>query len=64
MECAQCVQALPMHHLLDPMHCEKNVCKNLLRTFLGEKHKPQVRLDLEARRLWRHLWLQPVGNTG
>ena len=53
-----------MHHLLDPIHCEKIVCENLLRIFLGEKDKPQMGSDLDERGIRRHLWLQPVCNIG
>jgi len=41
------------------MHCEKNVCDILLRTFLGEIDGPKSREDLKTRGIRPHLHLQP-----
>lgn len=53
-----------MRHLLDVMHCEKNLCENVLKTLMGEKDKPQTRVDMQRRGIRQHLWLQPVGANG
>jgi hypothetical protein len=55
---------LLVRHILDVMHCEKNVCKNILKFLIGEKDKPQVWNDMEERGIRLHLHLQPLGNTG
>ena len=54
-----------MRHTLDPMHCEKNVCENFLRTLFGEIDGPKSRKDLRARGIHEHLHLQlnPDGQT-
>lgn len=49
-----------MRHVLDVMHCEKNISENILRTTFGEKDSPTVREDLQARRIFPHLHLQPA----
>jgi len=46
------------------MHCEKNVCDNILKTLLGEKDNAATRVDMEQRGIRPHLWLQPHGITG
>jgi len=51
------VQDLPLSHLLDPMHCEKNVCDNIIRTLMGEKDSASARVDMEQRGIHPHLWL-------
>ena len=53
------MQKLPVRHLLDPMHCEKNVCENLIRTLLGETDGVKSREDLRVHGIRRHLHLQP-----
>ena len=54
-----------MRHVLDVMHCEKNIAENrLLRLTFGEKDYPAVRADLQARGIRPHLHLQPVGPNG
>jgi hypothetical protein len=30
-------QDLPVRHVLDVMHCEKNICENILKTLWGRK---------------------------
>ena len=53
-----------MRHVLDVMHCEKNLCENFLRTTMGEKDTPAVRADIQARGIRPHLHLQPCGPNG
>ena len=57
------VQDLPVRHVLDVMHCEKNIAENFLKTTLGEKDTPTVRVDMQARGIRPHLHLQPLGST-
>ena len=52
------MQKLPIRQLLDVMHCEKNVCDNILRTFMGDKDNAVVRIDLQQRGIRLQLWLQ------
>ena len=54
-------QDLPVRHVLDVMHCEKNIAENILRTAFGEKDSPSVRADMQARGIRAHLHLQPGG---
>lgn len=51
-------QKLPTRHTLDAMHCEKNVCENLLRTLFGETDSAKSREDMRARGIRNHLHLQ------
>lgn len=51
-------QKLPTRHTLDAMHCEKNVCENLLRTLFGETSSAKSREDMRARGIRNHLHLQ------
>ena len=55
------VQRLPVRQLLDVMHCEKNVCDNILKTLLGEKDSPAVRIDLQNRGICPQMWLVQRG---
>ena len=59
------VQKLPIRHTLDTMHCEKNICENLLRTLFGETDDAKSREDMRARGIRPHLHLQrnPDGRT-
>lgn len=50
-----------MRHVLDVMHCEKNLCENILRTAFGEKDSPSVRADMQARGIRPNLHLQAAG---
>ena len=47
-----------MRHTLDVMHCEKNICENIVKTLWGEKDSPTVRKDLQDMDMRPHLWLQ------
>lgn len=49
-----------MRHALDPMHCEKNLCENLVKTAFGEKDSPALRADIQARNIRPHLHLQAI----
>ena len=55
------VQDLPVRHVLDVMHCEKNIAENILKTTFGEKDSPSVRADMQAWGIQAHLHLQPAG---
>ena len=59
-----CLQRLPNRQLLDPMHCEKNVCENLIKTLMGEKDNAAVRVDLQQRGIRPQLWLEERGSRG
>ena len=48
-----------MRHLLDPMHCEKNLCEIFICTLFGETNGVKCREDMQARGIRRHLHLQP-----
>lgn len=50
-----------MHHVLDVMHCEKNLFENFLRTTMGEKDMPDVRADMQVRGMRPHLHLEARG---
>lgn len=50
-----------MRHVLDVMHCEKNISENILRTAFGEKDSPSVRADMQARGIRPHLHIQTTG---
>lgn len=54
------VQDLPIRHLVDVMHCEKNLVENILKMILGEKDSSKVRLDLQTQGIKRHLWLRQL----
>ena len=40
------MQSLTIRHVLDAMHCEKNICENIMKTIWGLKDNLKVRLDL------------------
>ena len=50
-----------VRHVLDVMHCEKNISENILRTTFGEKDSAAVRADMQARGIRPHLHLQALG---
>jgi hypothetical protein len=58
-------QKVPTRHTLDGMHCEKNICENLLRTLFGETDNAKSREDMRARGIRPHLHLQrnPDGHS-
>lgn len=59
------VQKLPVRHLLDAMHCEKNVCENIIQTLFGETDDVKSREDMRVHGIRSHLHLQlnPDGIT-
>ena len=59
LESLVCLQFLLIRHILDVMHCEKNLCKNVVKTIFGEKDTPMVRHDMQETNIRPHLWLQP-----
>jgi hypothetical protein len=52
-----------VRHVLDVMHCEKNIVENILKTTFGKKDTPAVRADLQARGIIPHLHLNRLGLT-
>jgi hypothetical protein len=40
-------QLLLVRHTLDVMHCEKNICENMLKVVFGQKNFVVVRKDME-----------------
>jgi hypothetical protein len=50
---------LKIRHVLDVMHCEKNLYENLLRTLLGETDNTRAREDMMDMEIREELWLRP-----
>lgn len=55
------MQDLPIRHLLDVMHTEKNISESVMKYLWGEKDTPESRRDLEDMGLRRELWLRRRG---
>ena len=53
-----------MRHVLDVMHCEKNLADSLLRMLFGELDTPAVRMDIENWKIRKYLWLKEIGSSG
>ena len=53
------MQHLLDRHILDVMHCEKNLCENMLRTLMGMNDSPGSRVDAEDLGIREEIWLQP-----
>ena len=53
------VRHLLDRHILDIMHCEKNLCENMLRTLLGMNDSPRSMVDAEDLGIREEIWLQP-----
>ena len=51
-----------IRHLLDLMHCEKNLCENIMKTVWGLKDTLKVRLDLKEASIRPKLHPKPGGN--
>lgn len=53
------VQHLEIRNTLDIMHCEKNICENVLKTICGWKEKDSVRVrrDMQREGIRQHLWM-------
>ena len=56
------VQDMPVRHVLDVMHIEKNISEAVLKFLFGEKDTPECRRDLEELGVRRELWLRPREN--
>ena len=59
---------LLLHHNLDVMHIENNVCDNILGTLLDiegkSKDNDKAQEDLKDMGIWSELWLQPHSVKG
>jgi hypothetical protein len=58
------VQHLKVRHVLDVMHCEKNLCENIVKTLFGMNDSPGSRQDVEDLNIREELWLQPPRRHG
>ena len=56
------VQDMPVRHVLDVMHIEKNIAESVLKLLFGEKDTHESRRDLEHLGIRRDLWLRPRAN--
>jgi hypothetical protein len=45
------------------MHCEKNLCENILQTLMGETDYPRAREDMQDMGIREELWLRPSGDV-
>jgi len=41
------------------MHCEKNLCENILKTLLGLNDSPGSHVDAKDLQIRNEIWLQP-----
>ena len=57
-------QHLKIRHVLDVMHCEKNLCENILKTLFGMNDSPGSRQDVEDLNIRQEIWLQPPRRHG
>ena len=53
---------MPVRHVLDVMHIEKNIAESVLKYLFGEKDTPESRRDMESMGVRPELWLRPRGN--
>ena len=53
---------MPVRHVLDVMHIEKNIAECVLKFLFGEKDTPESRRDLQQVGARRDLWLRPIPN--
>ena len=51
------MQYLLIRHLLDVMHCEKNLCDNMLKTLLAMNDIPGSRIDAQELGIREETWL-------
>jgi hypothetical protein len=56
-------QHLKIRHILDVMHCEKNLCENIVRTLMGENNYPRAREDMRDMGIREELWLRSTENN-
>jgi len=52
------LQELLIHNTFDVMHCEKNLCENVVKTIFSNKDIVAIREDLKDCGMQSHLWLQ------
>ena len=45
-------------HVLDPMHCEKNLCENIVKTLWGMNDSPGSIIDAQELDIREEIWLQ------
>lgn len=55
-------QFLLVRHILNVMHCDKNLCENLIKVIFGEKNVVAIWRDMEKVGIWPQIWLQQVAN--
>jgi hypothetical protein len=60
MHCFLVGQGLLICNTLDVMHCENNLCENVMKTIFGAKVMLVVWEDFKECGIWPHLWLQKV----
>ena len=53
---------MPVRHVLDVMHIEKNIAESVLKFLFGEKDSAESRRDLQETGQRRELWLRPRAN--
>jgi hypothetical protein len=56
------MQDLPVWHVLDVMHIEKNIGESVLKFLFGEKDTAESRRDMEDVGVRQELWLRPRPN--
>ena len=56
------VQEMPVRHVLDVMHVEKNIAESVLKFLFGDKDSAESRRDMEDLGIRRELWLRPRPN--
>ncbi len=53
-----------LRHMVDLMHCEKNICENMLKIIFKEKDVVAMRNNMQEVDIWLTLWLQRIPNGG
>jgi hypothetical protein len=53
-----------IRHILNVMHCEKNLCENIVKTIMGMKDSPRSRQDLQDLNIRQESWLQEACRRG
>lgn len=53
---------MPVRHVLDVMHIEKNIVESVLKFLFREKDTMESRRDMEQMGVRRKLWLRPRPN--
>lgn len=64
MLCWDFWQDLLIRHVLDPMHCEKNICENVMKTIWGVRDTLKARLDLKEANIRQYLHPLPGRKPG